>query len=70
MTAIRKPRLAIVPDAPSLDEIREQSARAGKRVCDAMRAEIVNRNWEAVHIAGDRRPPIDLPDCRRRGWRG
>ncbi len=25
-------------------------------------------DWAAVHIAGDRRAPVDLPDTRKRGW--
>ena len=36
----------------------------------AMRAEIKRRDWSAVHIAGDRRAPVNLPDRPARGWRG
>lgn len=35
----------------------------------AIRADIKARDWDAVHIAGDRRKPIWLPDMVRRLWR-
>lgn len=35
-----------------------------------MRAEIRARDWDAVHIAADRRSPIYLPEFVRRVWRG
>lgn len=41
---------------PSLDYESEQ------------RRHIASRNWGAVHVAGDRAPPLDLA-VMRRGWR-
>jgi hypothetical protein len=63
------PRIVEEPAKPSLDAIREQSAREGKHLSDAMRLTIQARNWAAVHVAADRRAPVVLPETRR-GWRG
>jgi hypothetical protein len=34
----------------------------------ADKARIASIDWSRVHIAGDRRQPIDLPDTRKRSW--
>lgn len=35
----------------------------------ADRAKIRSRNWASIHIAGDRRAPLDIPDRpHRRTW--
>jgi hypothetical protein len=34
-----------------------------------LRADIAKRDWSAVHISGDRRAPVYLPDRNRRLWR-
>lgn len=69
MSIKHRPALTIVADEPPADELREQSARAGKHLSDAMRLTIMSRNWNAVHIAADRRAPVSLPEIVRRGWR-
>lgn len=64
-----KPRtLHLVPTEPTPDEIREQSAKAGVHLSDAMRAYIMSRDWGPTHIAGDRRAPVQLPDVPKRLW--
>jgi hypothetical protein len=65
-----RPKLHIVADEPTLEEIREQSAKAGKHVGDAMRSQIAKRDWAAVHVTGDRRAPVFLAACVKRVWRG
>jgi hypothetical protein len=35
----------------------------------ALRAEIMCRDWSAVHVRGDRSLPISLPERVRRWWR-
>jgi hypothetical protein len=35
----------------------------------AMRADINERDWSRVHIAGDRRAPVSLAERVRRMWR-
>jgi hypothetical protein len=32
------------------------------------RADIEKRDWAAVHVAGDRRAPVFLPDSVKRWW--
>jgi hypothetical protein len=61
-------KLHIVADGLTEDELREASAKAGKRVCDELRAYILSRNWGAVHVAADRRAPLHLPDQVKRLW--
>jgi hypothetical protein len=34
-----------------------------------LRADIEKRDWSAVHVAGDRRAPVYLPDRVKRLWR-
>lgn len=34
------------------------------------RRRIASKNWAAIHIAGDRREPLSLPDRVKRVWRG
>ena len=52
-------RLRVVDADPPLD------------VTLAMRSEIEKRDWESVHIAGDRNKPVRLPSLQRvwRVWR-
>lgn len=33
------------------------------------RAEIAARDWGAVHVAGGRNEPLDIPDRRKWSWR-
>lgn len=33
------------------------------------RAAILERDWASVHVAADKRRPIELPDQRKWGWR-
>jgi hypothetical protein len=40
-----------------------------KDVTALLRAEIEARDWSAVHVAADRRKPVDLPEFNRRVWR-
>jgi hypothetical protein len=51
-----RPKLSIVADEP-VD------------ITLALRADIARRDWSAVHIDGDRRAPVFLPEFVRRGWR-
>jgi hypothetical protein len=61
-------KLHIVADGLTEDDLREASAKAGKRVCDEMRAYILSRNWGAVHVAAERRAPLHLPERVKRTW--
>jgi hypothetical protein len=60
------PALRIVAEPPI--DAEAESARVGKHVCDDMRSETLARDWSAVHVAAERRRPIDLPESRKRGW--
>lgn len=33
-----------------------------------LRAEIIVRDWPGVHVAADRRQPIEIEDAPKRGW--
>lgn len=57
-----KPELRIVdrPDQPEPDMTYEHE----------LRRRIAARNWAAVHVRGDRAPPLYLPNRPTRGWRG
>ena len=35
----------------------------------ADRQRIANTDWARVHIEGDRRPAVDIPDRRKWSWR-
>lgn len=52
------PALKLVATEPTVD------------ITLAMRAEIEARDWGAVHVAGDRRAAVFLPERLRRVWRG
>jgi hypothetical protein len=54
MTA--RAKLSLVPEQP-LD------------IAALNRADIEKRDWSAVHVAGDRRAPVYLPDRVKRLWR-
>lgn len=30
---------------------------------------VLSRDWAAVHVAGDRREPVNIPERVRRWWR-
>jgi hypothetical protein len=34
----------------------------------AWKAEIASRDWRAVHVRGDRREAVELPETRKRSW--
>jgi hypothetical protein len=48
---------AVKDEAPRID------------ICALNRADIAERDWSAVMIAGDKAPAIALPDLRKRMWR-
>jgi hypothetical protein len=50
---------------PKLLRIVEE---APKDVTMLLRADINARDWAAVHVAGDRRAPVFLPDVVKRWW--
>jgi hypothetical protein len=54
MTA-RKPALHVVAEEP-ID------------ICALNRADILERDWSAVHVAADKRPAITLGDRVKRTW--
>jgi len=41
------------------------TARQPIDIAARMRAEIARRDWRAVHLAGDRNPPVHIPQRRR-----
>jgi hypothetical protein len=61
------PKFRVVgEESPSLADFtfefrKALSAAAGKRIGDDYRAEILSRDFAAVHIAGDRAPVLRLP---------
>ncbi|WP_028970124.1 hypothetical protein [Sphingomonas sp. URHD0057] len=63
------PALKLVATEPTVDEIRQQSAREGKHLSDAMRLTIMARNWNACHIEGDRRAAVHIDEPRKGWWR-
>lgn len=62
-------KLHIVAPEPTLDDLREQSAKQGRHISDDARAYIAARDWDAMHIAAHRSKPVFLPDYVRRVWR-
>jgi len=50
-------KLRIVKDVPEVVDIYA-----------AWKAEIASRDWRGVHVRGDRREAVELPDVRK-GWR-
>ena len=43
--------------------------RDGICITRELRKQIAGRDWNAVHIAGDRSEPLKLGDIRKRLWR-
>lgn len=52
---------------PNLKLIRE-THRPVVDIYAGWREQIASRDWERVHVAGDKRQPIELGD-RKGGWR-
>jgi hypothetical protein len=55
--------------AARLRSVPQQQPEQPVDITLALRADIKARDWAAVHVAGDRRAPVFLPDCVRRAWR-
>ena len=56
-----KPRLRAVPDTPEPSPDLSYEHRE--------RSYVMSRDWSRVHVEGDRRSPISLPDALKWGWR-
>ena len=63
-----KPALAIVANEATIEVARAASLAGAKHICDEARTEIAKRNWDAVHIAADRRAPVYLAEPVKRTW--
>lgn len=55
---VTAPNLRVVADPPEAVDLYAN-----------WKADIAARDWSAMHVAADKRRPIDLPDAPKRAWR-